>query len=353
MRGAIPMRRRNRPSRIASIACAWFSTPKTVSPSGVATRSTSPRPVKPTTTSLPSSRDTSKEPSRIRRRGHEARRCRMPVVDVGPTVGLRGHGVVAKAQLDRPAEGRRHGKRCLQGNSNHLYRERGHRGLVESPDHLQSARHAALEIQTVEPVAGGAGVDLGDVAQVAGIGAQPLAHSSQETNGRRARRSGEARVARFERGHPEHRRHGGERLAQQCVIGGHALEPCRDVRRPVLELCGHGRGRIAVRFRKEDVHPDHERTPLRDTRDEVGDAIARPGPLPMRGERLLVDRDHDHLVGHAIARHKTLPAVEYQFAEALDRRRRDDEQQGKRGQQDEGGDAKRAGSAQGSISRPS
>ena len=73
----------------------------------------------------------------------------------------------------------------------------------------------------------------------------------------------------------------------------------------------------------------------------------------MRGERLLVDGDHDHLVGHPITRHETLPTVEDQVAEALDRRRREDQQQGYRGQQDERGDAKRAGSAQGSISRPS
>jgi hypothetical protein len=90
-----------------------------------------------------------------------------------------------------------------------------------------------------------------------------------------------------------------------------------------------------------------------DALDQLGHARARPRPLPVVRERILVDRDDDRGSRGALEGEQALVAVEYRIAQpGRARREGDGEERERRGEQ-QGEDAQAPQCAQRSISRPS
>ncbi len=59
--------------------------------------------------------------------------------------------------------------------------------------------------------------------------------------------------------------------------------------RPFLNGIG---GRNAVRFRKHNIKGDHRRTGLAQVQNHLGNCQARPGPLTLGGQAILVNIDN-------------------------------------------------------------
>ncbi len=222
--------------------------------------------------------------------------------------------------------------------------------------HALHQRHHAndliLRTRVHQAAPGGGGIDDGQAADPVGIVVEALGDALVgDDHGLGTRRRGEARID-IARGDPEHHVLAADRLGENLVVGRHGFERARDVRRQDRDLGGDRRGRKAIRLGEQQVQPDRGGLVLPDARDQLGDARARPRPLPEVGERGLVD-DHDrHRLGHALEREEALVAVEDDVAQRL-RGRGHQQEKRQRGEEHQGQDPQAAQCFQRSISRPS
>jgi hypothetical protein len=164
-----------------------------------------------------------------------------------------------------------------------------------------------------------------------------------------SRSGGAARLALLQPGHGEHHLVVLDRQREPGVVARQPLQPLRQLvgQRHQARQLG---GREAVGLGEQEVEADRRGLMLGDARGELGDERARPGPLAVLGERLLVDLDDGRRGAAPLARQQALVGVEERLAHRLDGRGRPSDEREQQG--DEGGrGGARAG--QRSISIPS
>jgi len=180
--------------------------------------------------------------------------------------------------------------------------------------------------------------------------------ADRDTSARRrigARRPGEARIGIGAAADAEHHVAAADRVGEELVVGGQRLQRLGDASRQDRHLGGHRRGREAIGLGKEEVQADRRRLALRDARDELGHARARPRPLAVVRDRVLVDDDHRDRLGGALEREHPLVAVEHRGAQRVGGERREQQEKRERGEQHQGENPQASQRAQRSISSPS
>jgi hypothetical protein len=89
----------------------------------------------------------------------------------------------------------------------------------------------------------------------------------------------------------------------------------------IEKVIGDLGGRHAVGLGEQDIEGDRRRPQAPEPLDEIGHHVARPGPLAMRLEALLVDIDDDHRPRRRVPRLDLLVDVEGLELQDLQRRR--------------------------------
>ena len=215
-----------------------------------------------------------------------------------------------------------------------LERERRNRRVADAGHQRHAAHQALRHVDADEAAPGGCAVDLGHTREELPILAQR----------RRA-----ARLALLQAGHGEHHLVVLDREREPGVVARQALQALRQLFGQRHEARNLG-GREAVGLGEQQVESDRRGLVLGDARGELRDKRTRPGPLPVFGERLLVDLDDRRRGADPLARQHALVGVEERLAHRLDRRGRPSDEREQQGDERGRGGA-RAG--QRSISIPS
>ena len=257
-------------------------------------------------------------------------------------------------EADREQSARRVGDAQARAHRDpqRLDAERSHDHALHTLDEGDEAHDLVLRPGVHQAARFRGGIDHRKAADVARPVAQALLALARCHHRSGARRSGKTRIDVAAAADAEHHVAPADRSGEELVVGRQRLQSPGEVAGQKRDLCGDRRRRKAVRLREEEVEADGRGLTLGNARDELGHARARPRPLPVVRDRVLVDHHDRHGLRDALEREEPLVAVEDDVPQRVGQGR-EQEKKRQRGEEHQGENPQAPQRAQRSISSPS
>jgi hypothetical protein len=245
-------------------------------------------------------------------RGHEAIRPTAAEVDPHAGVALGGHRHIPhRDRLDAAGLRSHRQRRHARGHPEHLDAERGSERAADRDEQRHAPHHATLRIHADDPAPRRGRVDLVHAAQQALEAANERLGIIPECAHRREAAAGRpVRIRLLETGHPEHHASVEKGPREQRVGGRHRRERLGEGGIDLLHQPGQAPGRETVGLGHQDGEADGGGPRLGDAAHQPGEPAARPGPLAVDPQAVLVDGDDDDRFRARHARHRALIRIE-------------------------------------------